>query len=59
MECCNWLLESGHGAELIDQTDFSGKTALHFAAAAGHAHVIMLIIAEQPTSLEADDPEER
>ena len=44
---------------MINQQDFSGKTPIHFAAAAGHAEVMRKLAYIDVCDLEAEDPEER
>ena len=46
-------------ASLMIQADFSGKIAMHFAAAAGHCDVIHELATMESSYLQAEDNEER
>ena len=60
VECCKILLKDGPGTNhLLNQLDHSGKTALHFAAAAGHVDVIRCFAQYAACDLEAEDPDDR
>ncbi|XP_071090913.1 ankyrin repeat domain-containing protein 55-like [Haliotis cracherodii] len=56
---CDILASSTDGAELINLADHSGKTAVHFAAAAGHAEIVQLLSGFPGCDLEALDPDDR
>ncbi len=52
-------MNHAEGQILINQFDYSGKAAVHFAAAAGHADVIQQLAAMPGCDLESEDPDER
>ncbi|XP_067657975.1 ankyrin repeat domain-containing protein 55-like [Haliotis asinina] len=58
-KCCDILATSTDGFELINLADHSGKTAVHFAAAAGHAEIVQLLSGIPGCDLEALDPDDR
>ncbi|XP_046557265.1 ankyrin repeat domain-containing protein 55-like [Haliotis rubra] len=58
-KCCDILATSTDGFELINLADHSGKTAVHFSAAAGHAEIVQLLSGFPGCDLEALDPDDR
>ena len=59
VSCCHQLITCKNAAKLVNMTDFSGKTAVHFAAAAGHSKVIQELYKVEGCDLEIEDPDER
>ena len=58
-ECCRLILQDITGATLVNCKDYSGKCALHYAAAAGNADIIKLIAEIHGSDLESEDPDDR
>lgn len=58
-ECCRIILQDITGATLVNYKDFSGKCALHYAAAAGNVDVIKLLSDVENISIEPEDPDDR
>jgi len=57
--CSRVLGRCYHGNDLVNQLDYSGKAAIHFAAASGHAEVIYELAEVKGCDLEIEDPDER
>ncbi|KAJ8316944.1 hypothetical protein KUTeg_004848 [Tegillarca granosa] len=58
--CCHILVQNCSSmAEFVNQQDFSGKNAIHYAVAAGHAEVLQELATVQGCELEAEDPDDR
>lgn len=57
--CCTILLKSQEAETLVNIADNTGKTTVHFAAAAGHAAIIKELAAVQGCDIQAEDPDKR
>ena len=57
--CIKTLVQCPKGAELVNVADYSGKTPVHFAAAAGYAAIIQDLANIPDCDIEALDPDER
>jgi len=54
------LIVAAHeGGDLVNSHDNSGKTALHFAAAAGFAAIIKELAQTDGCDVNAEDPDDR
>ena len=59
-ECCDIFIKfCNRAAGVANQPDFSGKSPVHFAAAAGHSEIIQKLTLVPACDLEVEDPEER
>jgi ankyrin repeat protein len=62
LECCKLLLQ-GADERLMEKmlltVDYSGKTAVHFAAAAGHANIITYLAQFPICNCELEDADDR
>ncbi|KAK7489514.1 hypothetical protein BaRGS_00019148, partial [Batillaria attramentaria] len=59
LECCRLLVEREDGDRMVTSQDHTGKTAIHFAAAAGHAHILRLLSLTSGCDMDAEDPDDR
>jgi ankyrin repeat protein len=59
VECCRAILNTLTGQHLLNGKDFSGKTPLHFAAAAGHLDALQELISEKFANIGLGDGEDR
>ncbi|KAI0214566.1 hypothetical protein LSAT2_000303 [Lamellibrachia satsuma] len=59
-ESCSRILgHCYHGNDLVNQLDYSGKAAIHFAASSGHAEIICELAEVNGCDLEIEDRDER
>lgn len=59
MDCCRAILNTVSGQHLLNGKDFSGKTPIHFAAAAGHVDALQELITEKFANIDLGDAEDR
>ena len=57
VSCCQQLTAAD--PEQVNATDYSGKSPLHYAAAAGNVQVIKQLAAMQGCDLMIEDPDDR
>ncbi len=59
LECSALLVNQVPGAQLVNAVDLTGRAALHYAAAAGHAAVIRQLASVPGCELEIEDHNDR
>ncbi|KXJ09906.1 Ankyrin repeat domain-containing protein 55 [Exaiptasia diaphana] len=59
VDCCRAILNTVAGQHLLNGKDFSGKTPIHFAAAAGHVDALQELITEKFANIGLGDAEDR